>query len=55
MPPQLAHQIGVVFTIPLVYAMGGFIPAISSEKFFCMGLLKWLELILATLVVLWDG
>jgi len=46
----------MVLTIPLVYlAMGGFIPAISPEKFIPMEMLKWLELILATPVVLWGG
>ena len=46
----------VVLTIPLVYiTMGGLIPAISPEKFIPMEMLKWLELILATPVVLWGG
>jgi P-type Cu+ transporter len=49
-------KVGTVLSIPLVYiAMGGFIPAIAPEKFFPMELLKWLELILATPVVLWGG
>ena len=49
-------KISVVLTIPLVYiAMGSMIPAISPEKFIPMGMLKWLELILATPVVLWGG
>ncbi len=49
-------KISVVLSIPLVYiAMGGYIPAISPEKFIPMHLLKWLELILATPVVLWGG
>ncbi len=49
-------KIGTVLTIPLVYiAMGGYIPAISPDKFLPMGILKWLELILATPVVLWGG
>jgi Cu+-exporting ATPase len=49
-------KVGTVLTIPLVYiAMGGFIPAISPEKFLPMELLKWLELVLATPVVLWGG
>ena len=49
-------KIGVALSIPLVYiAMGGLIPAIAPEKFIPMGLLKWLELILATPVVLWGG
>jgi Cu+-exporting ATPase len=49
-------KISTVLTIPLVYiAMGGYIPAISPEKFIPMEMLKWLELILATPVVLWGG
>jgi Cu+-exporting ATPase len=49
-------KISVALSIPLVYiAMGGLIPAIAPEKFIPMGLLKWLELILATPVVLWGG
>jgi P-type Cu+ transporter len=49
-------KVGMVLSIPLVYiAMGGYIPAISPEKLIPMDLLKWLELILATPVVLWGG
>ncbi len=49
-------KISVILTIPLVYiAMGAYIPAISPEKFLPMRILKWLELILATPVVLWGG
>lgn len=49
-------KVGTVLTIPLVYiAMGGYIPAISPEKFIPMEMLKWVELILATPVVLWAG
>jgi Cu+-exporting ATPase len=49
-------KVGTVLTIPLVYiTMGGYIPAISPEKFIPMDMLKWLELILATPVVLWGG
>ena len=49
-------KVGVVLTIPLAYiAMGGMVPAISPERFIPMGMLKWLELILATPVVLWGG
>jgi Cu+-exporting ATPase len=49
-------KVSTGLTIPLVYiAMGGFIPAISPEKFIPMEMLKWLELILATPVVLWGG
>jgi Cu+-exporting ATPase len=49
-------KIGTVLTIPLVYiTMGGYIPAISPEKFISSEMLKWVELILATPVVLWGG
>ncbi len=49
-------RISMVLTIPLVYiAMGGYIPAIAPERFIPMGMLTWLELILATPVVLWGG
>jgi P-type Cu+ transporter len=49
-------KVGVFLTAPLVYiAMGSMIPAISPDKFIPMGMLKWLELILATPVVLWGG
>jgi Cu+-exporting ATPase len=49
-------KISTVLTVPLVYiAMGGYIPAISPEKFIPMAMLRWLELILATPVVLWGG
>ena len=59
--PELTNMtrrftISVLLSIPLVYiAMGGLIPAIAPEKFIPRGLLKWLELILATPVVLWGG
>ncbi|HEY6010239.1 MAG TPA: HAD-IC family P-type ATPase, partial [Nitrospirota bacterium] len=49
-------KVSVVLSVPLVYmAMGGYIPALSPEKFIPMGMLKWIELILATPVVLWAG
>ncbi|NJD57255.1 MAG: copper-translocating P-type ATPase [Nitrospirae bacterium] len=49
-------KIGVLLSIPLVYiAMGSLIPAIAPEKFISMAAVKWLELILATPVVLWGG
>ncbi len=49
-------KVGAVLTVPLVYiAMGGYIPAISPDKFIPMEMMKWLELILATPVVLWGG
>jgi Cu+-exporting ATPase len=59
--PELADmnrrfKISAVLTIPLVYiAMGGYISAISPVKFIHMETLKWLELALATPVVLWGG
>jgi Cu+-exporting ATPase len=49
-------KVSTVLSIPLVYiAMGSYIPAISPEKFIPMEMLKWLELVLATPVVLWGG
>ncbi len=49
-------RISAVLSIPLVYiAMGGLIPAIAPEKFISMEILQWLELFLATPVVLWGG
>jgi Cu+-exporting ATPase len=49
-------KVSVVLSVPLIYiAMGGLISAISPEKFIPMEMLKWLELILATPVVLWGG
>ena len=49
-------KISTVLTIPLVYiAMGGLIDAISPAKLVPMQMLKWLEFILATPVVLWGG
>ncbi len=49
-------KVSAVLSIPLIYiAMGGYLPAISPEKFIPMHLLKWLELVLATPVVLWGG
>jgi len=49
-------KISAALSIPLIYiAMGGMIPAISPEKFIPREMLKWLELALATPVVLWGG
>jgi Cu+-exporting ATPase len=49
-------KIGIVLSVPLIYiAMGSFIPMISPVKIFPMRLIKWLEFILATPVVLWGG
>jgi Cu+-exporting ATPase len=47
---------GTVLTIPLIFiSMGGYFPPISLERLISVPLLKWLELILATPVVLWGG
>jgi Cu+-exporting ATPase len=49
-------KISTALSIPLIYiAMGVYIPAIAPDKYIPMHLLKWLELILATPVVLWGG
>ena len=49
-------KVSVVLTIPLVYiVMGGMVPSIAPERFLPGALLKWLELALATPVVLWGG
>ncbi len=49
-------KISVALSIPLIYiAMGGLIPAISPEQFVPLKMLTWLELALATPVVLWGG
>jgi Cu+-exporting ATPase len=49
-------KISVALSVPLIYiTMGSYIPAISPAKFVPMEMLKWLELILATPVVLWGG
>ncbi len=49
-------RISTALTVPLVYiAMGGYISAIAPEKFVPMHVLKWLELAVATPVVLWGG
>ncbi len=46
----------VVLTIPLVYiTMGMYLPMISPEQFISSKILKVLELVLATPVVLWGG
>lgn len=49
-------RVSVLLTVPLVViAMGGVIPGISMERIASGEVLKWLELILATPVVLWGG
>ncbi|MDA8169191.1 MAG: copper-translocating P-type ATPase [Nitrospiraceae bacterium] len=59
--PELASmtrrfKAGVILTIPLVFiAMGDYLPAISLGSLIPASILKWLELVLATPVVLWGG
>ncbi len=60
--PELVYmsrrfRASAILTIPVVIiAMGGLIPGVSSLlKMVPHGILKWLELILATPVVLWGG
>jgi Cu+-exporting ATPase len=50
-------RVSVILTIPVVIiAMGGLIPGVSSLlKMIPHGIAKWLELFLATPVVLWGG
>ncbi|MEK6692272.1 MAG: heavy metal translocating P-type ATPase [Nitrospirota bacterium] len=49
-------RVGVVLTIPLIMiAMRSIIPGLSLERFFSQRLLMWMELLLATPVVLWGG
>ncbi|MEF9426032.1 MAG: heavy metal translocating P-type ATPase [Candidatus Mariimomonas ferrooxydans] len=48
--------ISAVLTTPLVImVMGGFVPGIKIDSFIPMDIRRWLELILATPVVLWGG
>ncbi|MFH1703638.1 MAG: copper-translocating P-type ATPase [Nitrospirota bacterium] len=49
-------RFGIILTIPLVFvAMRDLIPGFYLESFIPGEILKWLELILATPVVLWGG
>ncbi len=50
-------RVSTILTIPIVLiAMGAFIPGLSSiVHLIPPGILKWIELILATIVVLWGG
>lgn len=49
-------KVGVILTIPLVLiAMRGLIPFLTIENLVSPGILKWVEIILATPVVLWAG
>jgi Cu+-exporting ATPase len=49
-------KISVVLTIPLAYiTMGGIVPSLAPERFLPSALLQWLELVLASPVVLWGG
>ncbi len=48
--------VSTVLTIPLVFiVMGGYIPVVDPSRLVPRTILKWLELILATPVVLWGG
>lgn len=48
--------VSIVLTIPLVFiTMRGLIPGLSLERLIPAEILKWLELLLATPVVLWGG
>lgn len=49
-------RLSAALTVPVVYiTMGGMIPGLSPERFASTETLRWLELILATPVVLWGG
>jgi Cu+-exporting ATPase len=49
-------RFGIILTIPLIFiAMREFIPGLSLESFIPLKFINWLELILATPVVLWGG
>jgi len=49
-------KVGVILTIPLVLiAMRGLIPFLTIEDIISSGILKWVEIFLATPVVLWAG
>jgi Cu+-exporting ATPase len=49
-------RFGIILTIPLIFiAMREFIPGLSLESFIPLKIINWLELILATPVVLWGG
>ncbi|MEW6601154.1 MAG: heavy metal translocating P-type ATPase, partial [Nitrospirota bacterium] len=59
--PELADMsrrfwTGIIFTVPLVIiAMGGLIPGVKIENMVPMEMRRWVELVLATPVVLWGG
>ncbi len=49
-------KVGVLLSVPLIYtAMGGLVPLIDPARFISPSVLTWLELLLATPVVLWGG
>ncbi|MCG2633452.1 MAG: heavy metal translocating P-type ATPase [Gammaproteobacteria bacterium] len=49
-------RLSLVLTLPLfLIAMGGMLPGLALESFLPRSLLRWLELALATPVVLWGG
>jgi Cu+-exporting ATPase len=49
-------RVSLVLTVPLIIiAMGGVIPGIDIESLIPAGIRRWVELVLATPVVLWGG
>ncbi|MDD5007455.1 MAG: heavy metal translocating P-type ATPase [Syntrophorhabdaceae bacterium] len=49
-------KLGVILTAPLIFiTMSHFIPGFSLEKLISRDILKWIELVLTTPVVLWAG
>jgi Cu+-exporting ATPase len=49
-------QVGTALTVPLIIvAMGHLIPDRPLERLMAPGTLRWIELLLATPVVLWGG
>ncbi len=49
-------RIGTILTVPVIFiAMHKYIPGFTLERLIPMSILRWMELILATPVVLWGG
>ncbi len=49
-------RVGVILTIPLIFiAMSNYIPGVSLKTLLSHELLKWIELLIATPVILWAG
>ena len=49
-------RLSVILTIPLILiTMSHYIPGLSMQTLLSLGLMKWIELLLATPVVLWAG